>query len=232
MSEPIISIVIPVYNNQLTLKELYLQILAELNRANLLFEVVFVNDASVDASEEQIQQLQLQFNNITLINNDYNLGQHKSILKGLTHTNGHYCVVMDADLQDSPKYILPLYHKLSPPYEAVFVKRIGNYQAKRRMLTSYLFKSIASKLSGLSRSAGTFFIIKNGLVGKLVRINCKHTYITYMIACLNRRRIGYIDVVREFNMTNKSQYSSFMRLKAGVNGLLCIFECKLRAIFR
>ena len=230
MNNPVISVILPVFNNYKTITEIYNQVMVEILKADLSCEIIFVNDASTDKSFEEINKLQNDYKNIVLLNNEHNIGQQKSIIKGLLNSNGKYCVVMDADLQDSPKHIIPLIESLKPPFEAIFTKRLGSYQSNERMFTSFIFKSITQKLSGLSKNAGTYFVIKSDLIPSLERLDCKFPYVTYMIACLLPNKISYQDAIREKAHFEISQYSRLKRVKAGVLGIACILECKLKIL--
>lgn len=226
-----VSIIIPVYNNSETISIINSQINNELSRSHLFYEIIFVNDASTDKSLDEITALQSKFRNIKLINNEHNIGQQRSLLEGIFQSCGKYCVVMDADLQDSPKYILPLIEALKPPFEAVFAIRQGFYESMMRMLSSYIFKSFTQALSGLHRKAGTFFVIKSDLISELGRFQCRWVYITFMIACLLPGKIQYIKVVRKMRNSKKSGYYGLKRIKASLRGIACIIECRYKIAF-
>jgi polyisoprenyl-phosphate glycosyltransferase len=98
-----ISVVVPVYNNQLTLEETCLQIL-EVHRSSfqdLKLEIIFVNDGSTDQSWEELLRLQsIHKDHICLLNLSRNFGQLGALLAGLDHANGSAVICVSADLQD------------------------------------------------------------------------------------------------------------------------------------
>jgi dolichol-phosphate mannosyltransferase len=231
MSKPLISIILPVFNNAPALSPLYEQINRVMLDMDCDFEVIFVDDASIDNSLREMESLKSLQNNIVLVRNEKNNGQQRTILRGLAEAKGNYCVVMDADLQDSPAHIKDMLMALKPPYDAVFALRGSHYQPGGRMLTSRIYKSLTQALSGLSRDAGTFFIIRTELVRSIMELQCRHTYVTYMVASLLPGRVTYIQTEREKRPFQQSQYTFLKRLKAGFRGISCIIECKYKSRF-
>lgn len=97
---PEISVIIPVYNNQNTLKELTSQLFTVFQNITDSYEILFVNDASPDCSFVVLKMLQKKFDKIKVLNLKKNMGQHKAICFGLKYALGDNIVIMDADLQD------------------------------------------------------------------------------------------------------------------------------------
>lgn len=227
-----VSVVIPVYNNSESIRPLYEQVDLELTKIGLSHEIIFVDDASRDQSINVLWEIQKETTNTKVVSNLFNQGQQKSILIGLQNACGNYCLVMDADLQDSPGYIKDLVRALNSPFEAVFLIRQGQYESIIRLLSSLVFKSIAKLLSGLHQKAGTFFIIKSELVPRLVQLSGKYIYVTYMIACLIPDRIQYVYGVRRKRESQRSSYTYKLRFKAGCTAIASIVECKYKIAFQ
>jgi len=120
-----LSIVIPVYKSESILHELVRQIELNINFVEK-FELILVNDCSPDNSWNVIRELCLKYNFIKGINLRKNTGQHNAIMAGLNYAKGNVVVMMDDDLQHSPKYIVQLYKKIisgSDVCYAVFPKK-------------------------------------------------------------------------------------------------------------
>ena len=223
-----VSVIIPVYNNSDSIGLLSEQVSREFLKIGLSHEMIFVDDASGDQSINVLREIQRVTTNTKVVSNLYNLGQQKSILIGLQNASGYYCLVMDADLQDSPGYIKDLVNALNPPYEAAFLIRQGQYESLQRLLSSLIFKSATKLLSGLHQKAGTFFIIRSDLVPRLVQLRCKYIYVTYMIACLIPYKIRYVPGVRKRTESKRSSYTFISRFKAGCVAIVSIVECKYK----
>src|SRR5687767_4188078 len=103
---PYISVVIPVHNEQEVLDELYTRLVASLDELAKSYEVIFVNDGSVDASSAILRKLHLlRPQQIRVIEFNGNFGQHMAIMAGFEQVRGEIIITMDADLQNPPEEI-------------------------------------------------------------------------------------------------------------------------------
>jgi len=132
-----ISIVIPVFNSADCLRELHRQIRDAVAASH---EVIFVNDHSEDNSWKVICDLARHHANVSGLSFRRNFGQDNAIMAGLRHAKGNYVVIMDDDLQHSPKDIMRLYERCREGYDACF----ANFSEKRQAL----WKRLGSWLNG------------------------------------------------------------------------------------
>lgn len=106
MNHPSLSVVVPVYNEELALPQLFSRLYSALDQLGLPYEVIFVDDASTDMSprllREQFVRRPRQTRVMLL---EFNVGQHMAILAGFQNVNGQRIVTMDADLQNPPEEI-------------------------------------------------------------------------------------------------------------------------------
>jgi len=100
-----LSILIPVFNNQGVLDELHKRLAQVLPEICDAYEIVLVDDGSIDNSWAKIETLKKQYEHIVGIKLMRNFGQHNAIAAGLEHVAGDIVVLMDADLQDRPEDI-------------------------------------------------------------------------------------------------------------------------------
>ena len=220
-----ISVIIPVYNNQDTLCELNNEIESALGDIREEFEIIYINDASTDNSSSILNEILSKNSRIIVINNRRNDGQNNSILTGLKNSSGEKIVVLDADLQDQPKYIPILIHKLKSPFDIVFALRAGSYESISRLYESRLFKFIVYMLTGLPVSAGTYFVISQIAKEKLLRYKFQYPYITIMLVCSKLRFTG-VGVIRNKRTSQGSSYTFMNRLKLAFWCFYCLFYIK------
>lgn len=131
-----ISVVIPVYQSEESLRELCSRLDSAISSLSLNYEVILVNDSSPDNSWHIIKNLAESDERIRGINLSRNFGQHYAITAGLEYVRGDWVVVMDCDLQDLPEEIPKLYQKALDGYDMVvgrktqrqdsFLKRMGS----------------------------------------------------------------------------------------------------------
>ena len=96
-----ISVLVPVYNEQDSIKTLYSELKENLNEL-YKWEVLFLNDGSTDKSKELIAELVKSENNVRQISFLKNKGKSEALNMGFKNCNGTYIVTIDADLQDDP----------------------------------------------------------------------------------------------------------------------------------
>ena len=106
MNVPILSVVIPVYNEEASLPMLFARLYPALDALGKTYEIIFVNDGSRDRSAAMLTQqhkLRTDVTRVILFNG--NFGQHRAILAGFAHARGSQIVTLDADLQNPPEDI-------------------------------------------------------------------------------------------------------------------------------
>ena len=133
-----ISVVVPVYNSQDNVAELYKQITVAL--ATITHEVIFVNDCSKDNSWLELKQLAKSNKNVTSVNLRKNAGQDSALMAGFRFITGNYVVIMDDDLQHSPYDIQKLYNKIKEGYDICY----ANFENRKHAA----WKNIGSRFNG------------------------------------------------------------------------------------
>src|SRR5450631_2501109 len=106
MTAPIVSVIIPVYNEEQTLPLLFARLYPALDKLGVSYEVLFVNDGSRDRSAALLrEQFQVRPDVTRVILFSANFGQHMAIVAGFEHCRGDRIVTLDADLQNPPEEI-------------------------------------------------------------------------------------------------------------------------------
>jgi undecaprenyl-phosphate 4-deoxy-4-formamido-L-arabinose transferase len=136
--KPEVSVVIPVYNEQAGLANLFARLYPAMDKLGLPYEVIFVNDGSRDNSVAILAEQYRKRPDVTrvvLFNGNY--GQHMAILAGFEQTRGEIVITLDADLQNPPEEIHKLIEKMREGYDYV-----GSIRRKRQ---DSAWRTIASK---------------------------------------------------------------------------------------
>ena len=118
-----ISIIIPVYNEQKNLEELNNRLLSVCSSLNKKFEIIFVDDGSTDSSLEKIKNFSKINSNIFYIEFFRNFGQHAAVMAGFSNAKGEIVITLDADLQNPPEEIKKLLDEIDKGYDI----RVGNF---------------------------------------------------------------------------------------------------------
>lgn len=145
-----ISVVVPLYNEEESLPELYRWIEKVMKANGFSFEVIFVNDGSTDNSWQVIEDLSKQSENVKGIKFRRNYGKSPALYCGFKEAQGDVVITMDADLQDSPDEIPDLYKMITEDgYDLVSGYKQKRYDPLSKTLPTKLFNATARKISGI-----------------------------------------------------------------------------------
>ena len=143
-----ISIVVPIFNEEDNILKLSESIAKNLSKIN--YEVLFINDGSTDNSEKNILIITKKYSNFKLINLRRNYGQTAAMQAGFDHSIGEIIIPMDGDLQNDPKDIPMLIDKINEGYDVVSGWRKNRLDKKyTRILPSKIANMLISKISGI-----------------------------------------------------------------------------------
>lgn len=222
---PDVTVVVPVYRNKDILWELYRRLYHVLETKQILYEIIFVNDACPEDSLIILEKLANINPQVTVLALEQNAGQHRAVLTGLGFARGKWVVVIDADLQDPPEAIPDLLTKIQEGHFAVFAGRRGRYESSFRLLTSRLFKGLLHLLCNVPKDAGIFVAMNQHMVKRLLAFNETHPFLVAMIGCTGLP-VTSIPVVRAQRHSGRSSYSFWKRLKTGCQAIVWVLSRK------
>jgi glycosyltransferase involved in cell wall biosynthesis len=147
---PHISIVIPLLNEEESLRELFSLINETMQKIKKSYEIIFVDDGSTDTSFEVITALHTQYPSIIkAIRFRRNFGKSAALSAGFKEAQGEYIITMDADLQDDPNEIPSLIETLGDSYDLVSGWKKKRHDSIIFTLPSQIANTITSKMTGL-----------------------------------------------------------------------------------
>jgi len=149
-TQNIVSVVIPLYNEEESLPELGMLVEGELKElVGDKYEIVFVDDGSTDNSFEVIKQLKQRNNRIRAFKFRRNYGKSAALSLGFAQARGNIIVTLDADLQDDPSEIKKLLEKIKEGYDLVTGWKKKRYDPITKVIPSRFFNWVTSKVSGI-----------------------------------------------------------------------------------
>ena len=216
-----ISVVVPLYNEEESLPELFAWIERVMNANGFSYEVIFVNDGSTDRSWQVIEQLQAQApDKVRGIKFRRNYGKSPALFCGFEQAQGDVVITMDADLQDSPDEIPELYRMITQDgYDLVSGWKQKRYDPLSKTLPTKLFNATARKVSGIKNlhdfncglKAYRKEVVKNiEVYGEM------HRYIPYLAKNAGFKKIGEKVVHHQARKYGKTKFG----LNRFVNGYL------------
>lgn len=215
-----ISVVIPLYNEEESLEELYAWIKRVMTENRFLYEIVFVDDGSTDASWHVISKLREKDPNIRAIRFQHNYGKSPALFCAFQKVSGDVVITMDADLQDSPDEIPELYRMVRQEgYDLVSgwkKKRFDSILSKN--LPSKLFNATARRVSGIKLHDFNCGLkaYKNEVVKNIEVYNDMHRYIPILAKNAGYTKIGEKVVRHQPRKYGKSKFG----MNRFVNGYL------------
>lgn len=210
----LISIVIPVYNSEHSLAELYLSIKKSVLTNDLDFELILVDDNSSDKSYQKILELNNFDNRVKGISLASNYGQQNAIFCGFNYAAGNYIITMDDDLQHNPQDIFILYQKIKEGYDIVYaIPETREYKFYRKLgskLTNLLFNLITPKSN--DKRVSSYRILNREMLQKIINSQKSFIYIS-AISLKEKAKIANVYTQREQRKYGHSNYNFLKLLK-------------------
>ena len=216
-----ISVVIPLFNEEESLGELFEWIKRVMDKHQYSYEVIFVNDGSTDHSWDKVLELKQSNPEVKGIKFRRNYGKSAALFCGFEKAQGDVVITMDADLQDSPDEIPELYRMITEDkYDLVSGYKKKRYDPLSKTLPTKLFNATARKVSGIKNlhdfncglKAYRKDVVKNiEVYGEM------HRYIPYLAKNAGFDKIGEKVVQHQ---ARKFGHTKFGGLNRFVNGYL------------
>ena len=216
-----ISVIIPLYNEEESIGELYAWIERVMHEHHYSYEVIFISDGSTDHSWQIIEDLHQQSPHVRGIKFRRNYGKSPALFCGFSEAQGDVVITMDADLQDSPDEIPELYRMITEDgFDLVSGYKQKRYDPLSKTLPTKLFNATARKISGINNlhdfncglKAYRRDVVKNiEVYGEM------HRYIPYLAKNAGFDEIGEKVV---HHQARKYGTSKFMGWNRFVNGYL------------
>lgn len=153
---PVLSIVVPLLNEEAVLPTTYQSLKQHLDRLGTPYELIFVDDGSTDGSRGLLAAISLNDPTVRIIGLSRNFGHEMATTAGLQHARGQAAVVIDADLQDPPELIAEFVARWREGYHVVYgVRERREGETLLKKATSFLFYRLMRKIADVSIPADT-----------------------------------------------------------------------------
>ncbi len=202
-----ISIIIPIYNEEDSINELYGRLSESVSKITKNYELIFVNDGSKDSSYNELVKLSRKDKNVFYINFSRNFGHQIAVSAGLKYSNAKATVIIDGDLQDPPELIPEMYDKYKEGFEVVYAKRRhrdGETFLKKK--TAKLFYLTLEKITSfkIPLDVGDFRLIDKKVVAALNNMPEQNKFIRGQVAWLgfNQTHVFFDRASRKYGKTN------------------------------
>jgi dolichol-phosphate mannosyltransferase len=220
---PLLSIIVPTYNQSLGINEFYRRTKVVLDSLGPRFghELIFVNDNSPDDTYSKLQQLAINDPAVKVVNFSRNFGNQMGITAGVTYCRGDFAVIIDDDLQDPPEVMLDFIAKWHDGYHVVYgvrPKRLGINPLFKLVAKLYYRVMAALSETPIPRDTGDFRLVDKVVLNQLRRMGEENRYYRGMVAWVGFRQIGYV-YERDRRYAGKSNFSFRKYVNFALNGL-------------
>jgi polyisoprenyl-phosphate glycosyltransferase len=228
--QPTYSFVIPLYNEEETLPELYRQLSALFDTLDGDSELILVDDGSRDRSLALLRSLQSQDARVRYLSLGRNFGHQIALSAGLQFATGKAVIVMDADLQDPPEVVSRLIAQWRTGYEVVYGQRLSRTkEGWLKRLTAYGFYRLLKRLSDVNIPAdtGDFCLMDQAVVTLLNQMPERNRYIRGLRAWVGFRQTA-VQFHRPGRYAGSVKYTFRKSLGLAINSILGFSKVPLR----
>lgn len=227
----LLSVVVSVYNEEVVLKSFYKETKQVLDNIEWDYELLFVNDGSMDRSLEILSTLANEDTHVKFISFSRNFGHESAMIAGIDYSSGDAIICMDADLQHPPECIPKILEKFEQGFEIVNMVHTKNESAGWfKNLASSAFYKVINVLSDVKfeSNASDFFAISQRVAGVL-RVNYREK-VRFLRGYV--QNVGFARTTIQYEAgvraAGESKYSIRKLFQFSVNTIVCFSNLPLK----
>jgi glycosyltransferase involved in cell wall biosynthesis len=228
-----ISLVIPIYNEEAIIDELLYRSLATLKEINRPFEIIIVDDGSKDSSLEKLLEHRKNDARVKVVELSRNFGHQAAFTAGIKRSKGEYTVMMDGDLQDTPELIKDMFEKMkSGSFDIVNGYRKSRAEKGIRGLMFYLFHKLFAVIMGTRdvENIGNFSMIRRDALEAMKQMKEKTRYLPGLRTYVGFKQ-GFLDYDREDRKEGKPKMRFRHLLKLAADALFSFSRLPIMICF-
>ncbi len=229
-SSPVYSIVVPVYNEESGLEELYRRLHGVMEKLDAAAEVILVDDGSRDRSFELMEDLCRRDGRFQALRLSRNFGHQMALTAGCDYARGQATITMDADLQDPPEVIVEMAQKWREGYELIYaVRRSREVDTAFKKYTALSFYHILSRFADIRApvNSADFRLIDRKVLRAFRRLRERNRYIRGLFSWLGFKQTEvYYD--REARFAGETKYPFLKMLKLAFDAIVSFSNLPLR----
>lgn len=220
-SQPTFSIVVPIWNEEAVIPELYRRVVQIMDSTEEPWELLCVNDGSTDGSLAQLLSLRENDPRVRVLDFSRNFGHQIAITAGSDFAQGAAVIVMDADLQDPPETILRLIEKWREGYEVVYAVRTQRQGETRfKLWTASLFYRLLQRITDvhIPLDTGDFRLMDRRVVLAMRRLREKHRFMRGLSSWVGFKQVG-VEYGRSQRFAGETKYPLRKMFRLAMNAI-------------
>ena len=225
------SVIIPVYNEEEVLPELYKHLTIIMEQLGESYEIIFVNDGSEDKSFEIMKEMNQKDNRVKIVNLSRNFGHQIAITAGLDYASGDAVMVMDADLQDPPEVLPSFIRKWKEGFDVVYAVRKRRKENIFKRISYKVFYRILRAISevDIPLDSGDFSLLSRRVVDAIRLARESNRFVRGIRSWVGFRQVG-IEYERAERYSGDVKYTLPKLIRLGTDGLFAFSSVPLRII--
>jgi polyisoprenyl-phosphate glycosyltransferase len=224
-----VSVVVPCHNELETLPELHRRLTETLDRLDVTWELVVVDDFSTDGTRDLLRGLAQRDPRVRAVMLSRNFGLARAHMAGLHHSSGTWTVVMDADLQDEPEVIPRMLELAEQGHEIVYAVRGTRGEGRMMRFATAAFYRIMSRIAEVPHpsQAGSFSLLSRRAVEGIVAMPERNVFFPGLRAFLGYDQVP-LEVHRPARAEGQKHVSVRAKMAYGLNALFAFSNAPLR----
>lgn len=231
MKNKLISALIPAYNEEECLHELYKRVTAVLSKLeNYDYEILIINDGSKDKTLEILQELHDKDNHIQYVNLARNYGKEIAMAAGFDYVKGDVVVILDADLQDPPELIPDMISYYEAGYDDIYGRRKSRKgETWLKKTTAKLFYKLLQKSTRVDilKDTGDFRLLNRRAVEALKKYKEQRRYTKGFFALIGFKKKEFL-YDRDSRVAGQSKWNYFNLFNLAIEGITSFSNFPLR----
>lgn len=223
MSKKLLSIIIPVYNEEGNVDSVYRALLGTFQQVADRYdlEILFTDNHSTDGTFDRLKALATEDKRVKVLRFSKNFGFQRSILTGYLRAQGDAAIQIDCDLQDPPELLLEFIQRWENGYKVVYGVRRTRQEGWLLERTRKLFYRLVDRLSedDLPHDAGDFRLVDRVVLDQLAAVNDQQPYLRGLIASIGFEQVG-IPYDRRARAWGSTKFSLAELLTLALDGVL------------
>ena len=225
-----LSIIVPIYNEEQVIPELYRRITGVMEKIDVTWEMVCINDGSRDRSVQLLLDLRQADPRIKLVDFSRNFGHQIAITAGLDYAEGDAVVIIDADLQDPPEVIGEMLARWREGYEVVYAVRADRKgESFFKLWTANAFYRLLRAITDVNipLDAGDFRLMDRQVVRTMRSLRENHRFMRGLSSWVGYKQIG-VEYKRAERYAGETKYPLRKMLKLTMDAITSFSYVPLR----
>lgn len=225
------SLIIPVFNEENVIEELFRRTIVALERLPMRFEIICVDDGSSDDTYKNLLKAHQEDERFKVINLSRNFGHQAAVLAGLNFAKGTHIGIIDGDMQDPPELFFDFYKKMEEGYDVVYAIRKKRKEGFFKKIAYKLYYRILGKMSenSIPLDSGDFSMFSRRVLDEILKMPEQSLFIRGLRSWVGFRQIG-IAYERDERLKGEPKFSFGKLVRLAYDGIFSFSRFPIKFI--